>query len=237
MWTIRAVAAIESAKFRGMLSNQRFVFSNRPPPRYDLQINFSVDRSMSDGIICQVCGLEAPVKRTEFHQNIGMLVMRRHASIKGNLCKNCIHSQFWSKTGTTLAVGWLGMISIVIAPIFIIMNIVHYLGAMGLDPVPPGAKRPELDAAAVNKLTPKSQDIVARLNKGEPLVAVARDMGPRAGVTPGQVVLYVRWLAQQSAQPTKTYGFPIQPVTPPPIPAIPLSPGPSDEAALPPAGA
>jgi hypothetical protein len=189
---------------------------------------FSRGLSMSDGIICQGCGIEAPVKRTEFRQNIGMLVMRRHATIKGNLCKSCIHTQFWKRTGTTLAVGWLGTISIVIAPIFIIMNIVNYLGAMGLDPVPPGAKRPELDTAAVNKLTPRNQKIFDRLNKGESLAAVARDEGPKAGVTPGQVVFYLRWMAQLTAQPqpTKTYGFPVQPVAATPLPAIPASQSP-----------
>jgi hypothetical protein len=194
---------------------------------------------MSDGIICQACGIEAPAKRVEFHQNIGMLVMRRHASIKGNLCKSCIHSQFWKRTGTTLAVGWLGTISLVIAPIFVIMNIVNYLGALGLDPVPPGAKRPEFDATVVNKLTPKSQELFERLNKGEALVAVAQDIGPKSGVTPGQVVMYVRWLAQVSKQPqpTKTYGFPVQPVTPAPIPALPVDPATAAPAQQPPLGA
>jgi hypothetical protein len=81
---------------------------------------------------CQVCGADAPVKYVEFHQNIGALVMRYHKSCKGNLCKSCIHSKFWSMTGTTLAVGWLGTISVVLAPIFVVNNTIRYIGCLGM---------------------------------------------------------------------------------------------------------
>jgi hypothetical protein len=81
---------------------------------------------------CQACGADAPVKYVEFNQNVGMLVMRRRSYVKGNLCKSCINSKFWSMTLTTLAVGWLGTISLVLAPIFIIGNIIRYLGCLSL---------------------------------------------------------------------------------------------------------
>jgi len=87
---------------------------------------------------CQVCGADAPVKYVEFHQNIGALVMRFHKSIKGNLCKSCIHSKFWSMTMTTLAIGWLGYISIVLAPIFVVNNIFRYLGCLTMPSSHPG---------------------------------------------------------------------------------------------------
>lgn len=81
---------------------------------------------------CQACGSESPVKYVEFYQNVGALVVRFHRSIKGNLCKKCIHSNFWKMTLTTLTVGWLGYISIVVAPVFIIGNLIRYVGAIGL---------------------------------------------------------------------------------------------------------
>ena len=88
---------------------------------------------------CQVCGADAPVKYVEFHQNIGALVMRFHKSIKGNLCKSCIHSKFWPMTMTTLGIGWLGTISIILAPIFVINNTVRYLGCLTMPSSHPNA--------------------------------------------------------------------------------------------------
>jgi hypothetical protein len=81
---------------------------------------------------CQSCGAHAPTKYVEFHQNVGALVMRFHRSVRGQLCKSCIHSNFWKMTGTTMAVGWLGTISLVLTPIFVINNIVRYLGCLSL---------------------------------------------------------------------------------------------------------
>jgi hypothetical protein len=52
-----------------------------------------------------IIGNEAPVKYVEFYQNIGMLIMRQHRSVKGNLCKRCIHGQFWKLTSVTVAIG------------------------------------------------------------------------------------------------------------------------------------
>src|SRR5258708_29211637 len=50
---------------------------------------------------CQICGLEAPVKYVNFHQNIGMLVSRSTSDIAGNLCRRCIKRCFKSYTLTT----------------------------------------------------------------------------------------------------------------------------------------
>jgi hypothetical protein len=88
---------------------------------------------------CQVCGASAPTKYVEFHQNVGMLVLRRRRCIRGNLCRSCINEHFWKMTSITLAVGWLGTISLVIAPIFVVNNVVRYLGCLSL---PSGGKRP-----------------------------------------------------------------------------------------------
>jgi hypothetical protein len=81
---------------------------------------------------CQICGVSAPTKHVEFHQNVGMLVMRFHRAVRGNLCKSCIHEKFWKMTGITLAVGWLGVISCILAPIFVINNIIRYISCLSL---------------------------------------------------------------------------------------------------------
>ena len=75
---------------------------------------------------CQICGATGKTAEVHFRQNVGMLFARRMSSVQGSLCRNCISDRFWKMTLTTLAVGWLGMISLIIAPIFIIMNIVSF---------------------------------------------------------------------------------------------------------------
>lgn len=81
---------------------------------------------------CQVCGAYAPIKYVEFNQNVGMLVMREYKEVKGKLCRNCINKTFWRFTLITLAVGWLGAISLLVAPYFIVSNIIYYIGSLGL---------------------------------------------------------------------------------------------------------
>ncbi len=88
---------------------------------------------------CQSCGAIAPTRYVDFKQNIGMLVARRHSTVAGNLCKPCVHQHFWKMTGTTLAVGWIGQISIFIAPIFVVNNVVRYVSVLGM-PGPDGGK-------------------------------------------------------------------------------------------------
>jgi hypothetical protein len=177
---------------------------------------------MASGIICQSCGIEAPTKHVSFHQNIGMIVMRSHRKIDGKICKRCLHKHFAKMTGTTLLLGPWGYISLIIAPCFVISNVINYLGAVRMPAVPPGAKVPVLDAQALSQLQPHAQSIIDRLNLGEPLEAVAAGIAPLARVTPGQVVKYAVALAQQGRPQAPTYGFPVQPAKPRPV--IPLVP-------------
>lgn len=119
---------------------------------------------MGYGERCQACGAVAPTRYVDFKQNIGMLVVRRHKTVAGNLCKPCVHHHFWSMTGTTLAVGWLGQISLFIAPIFVINNVIRYVAVLGMPS--PGSKPaggspprlpPRLPAAAA-PLVPRLAD-------------------------------------------------------------------------------
>ena|SRR3989344_7957613 len=81
---------------------------------------------------CQSCGIWAETKYVEFYQNIGVVVMRFHKSIKGNLCKRCINKYFWPYTLITIGVGWIGVISFLVAPFFVLNNIFRYLTSLGL---------------------------------------------------------------------------------------------------------
>ncbi len=143
-------------------------------------------------MICQACGVEAPTKHVSFHQNIGALVMRFSRSIEGRLCKSCIHQNFWSMTGTTLAVGWFGTISLIITPFILLNNIGRYVFCLGMPPVPPGATAPRLTEEAIQKISAHAENLFSRLNRGEDFASLAEETAYLSDTTPGQVMLYVR---------------------------------------------
>jgi len=85
------------------------------------------EEGISSNEICEVCLKKARVKYVEFYENRGALFMRYHREIKGKLCKNCINKYFWKFTLTTIAIGWLGTISFIITPFYILNNIGRYV--------------------------------------------------------------------------------------------------------------
>ena len=96
-------------------------------------------------MVCQDCGLEAATKHVAFHQNIGALVVRFPKSVEGELCKACINKHFWKMTGTTFFLGWWGMISLIVTPIFLLNNVGRYLFCLGMPPCTSGRSPPHLD--------------------------------------------------------------------------------------------
>jgi hypothetical protein len=88
-----------------------------------------------DGYLSGACGLcrrPAQLNPVTFRYNIGMLVARRHATLKGAICKSCIHKTFWKYAAINVSVGWLGYVSLFVAPSFLLINGYHYLRSTGL---------------------------------------------------------------------------------------------------------
>lgn len=88
---------------------------------------------------CQICRVDASTKRVVFYQNIGAVFLRFSKTLDARLCQRCIHKNFWKMTGTTLVLGWWGLISLIVTPFFLINNIARYLGSLSLPAVPPDA--------------------------------------------------------------------------------------------------
>ena len=57
---------------------------------------------------------------------------RSPTPVPGNLCRPCISECFWRYTLVNLTLGWWGMISMVLTPIFLVNNAIHYIGALRL---------------------------------------------------------------------------------------------------------
>ena len=147
-------------------------------------------------MLCQCCGIEAPTKKTAFYQNIGALVMRFSRSIEGNLCKSCIHQNFWKMTLTTLFLGWWGMISLIVTPFFLLNNVIRYLMALPMPPVPQDASIPTLTKQDREKITPHVDALIHRLNEDDSdFQEVAEEFADRIGVTPGQIALAIQEIA------------------------------------------
>jgi len=81
---------------------------------------------------CQACGRHAPGKQVTFMQNVGVVIMRFPKTVSGALCKRCISSFFWRMTLITFFFGWWGIISFFYSLVSIPVNVVNYLGALGL---------------------------------------------------------------------------------------------------------
>ena len=112
------------------------------------------------------------------------------------MCKRCIRKYFWEFTLINFTLGWWGMISIIVTPFFILNNVIRFLCCLGLAPVPEGATAPELTDKAIEMLDPHGAEIFQRLGDGEKLELIAEDVAPRAGVTPGQIMLFVYAVAR-----------------------------------------
>jgi hypothetical protein len=78
---------------------------------------------------CQLCGNMRQTALVQFHRNIGMLVLRQTRTIQGSLCKTCVGKTFWKFEGLNLLLGPWGVISLIMTPIYLITNIVAYVGA------------------------------------------------------------------------------------------------------------
>ena len=81
---------------------------------------------------CRSCRAQVPTVLVSFSQNVGALFRRYETHLDAYLCRRCIHRSFWKFTLTTLAVGWLGLISLFVAPVYVLQNVYQYLRALSV---------------------------------------------------------------------------------------------------------
>ncbi len=79
---------------------------------------------------CGSCGNVRQVVPVTYNHNIGMLVLRRTVTLKGFLCKSCVHKHFWEYAWKNVILGPWGFISLIAAPIYLLMNVYAYLVAL-----------------------------------------------------------------------------------------------------------
>lgn len=79
---------------------------------------------------CQSCGTPGPTHPVEFRQNVGLVVTRLSRKVAGQLCSDCVERHFWNTTVLTLVAGWWGLISLFVTPVYLLLNLTSYLGAV-----------------------------------------------------------------------------------------------------------
>ncbi len=122
-------------------------------------------RAPNNKTCCQGCKAEAVTRYCTFHQNIGMVLLRRQSEISGNMCRDCIDRAFWRTTSTTIAIGWLGVVSLIVSPFLVISNLYTYAKTLRMPPPPPHARQPDFSERTFNKALPHCTEAVAILEE------------------------------------------------------------------------
>jgi len=81
---------------------------------------------------CEACGVHGETKRVNIMYNVGMLVVRFHKTMNGNLCKRCIGDYFFRYSLTTMFLGWWGVISFVVSCVTLPMNLYYFCTSLGM---------------------------------------------------------------------------------------------------------
>ena len=92
--------------------------------------NYEQDKKNNNQYYCNSCYKHTQTAHASFGKNIGMLFARSYQKIEGNLCSECIERYFWSFTMKTVLFGWWGVISLIVSPFIIFLNIINYLSSI-----------------------------------------------------------------------------------------------------------
>jgi hypothetical protein len=84
---------------------------------------------------CMKCGAPAATWPIKLHQNIGLIAAHQRSIFEGQICKGCVHREYWKKFAILVTVGWTSYYSIVIGPVLLILNTVNYVKTVSSKPV------------------------------------------------------------------------------------------------------
>ncbi|MCO6006632.1 hypothetical protein NE236_16730 [Actinoallomurus purpureus] len=76
-----------------------------------------------DGLACRVCAATPAVKAT-FRGVVGAIVMHTIWTATGPFCRDCGQATFRKQTARTLAGGWCSIGALVLAPFFLLFNVI-----------------------------------------------------------------------------------------------------------------
>jgi hypothetical protein len=155
---------------------------------------------------CSSCRLSAPTGRATFHNNVGMLFMRRVETSDGHFCRACLRRLFAHHMGRNLVLGWWGIISFFFTLYFFANNTVELISARR--ELARRARRrkggPVSDAGA--RLEAFRFTIERRLAAGDTVDDISCDLADATDVPVDQVRDHVARLAAEPAEPVEQQG-------------------------------
>jgi hypothetical protein len=81
---------------------------------------------------CQSCGRSVPTILVRFIRHIGLLALYTQRRYTGELCYECSARYFWQTTLVTSTLGWLGIVSALLTPLVLVINVVQFRRACAL---------------------------------------------------------------------------------------------------------
>ncbi|MFI1914238.1 hypothetical protein [Nocardia sp. NPDC020380] len=96
--------------------------------------------SQPNGVYCRYCGA-TPAVDVDFRAHRGLIFMMQFRKLPGPFCRECGLAVFRKMTGDSLVQGWWGLMSMVINPFTILMNVGARYQVAKLPPPVPGAPR------------------------------------------------------------------------------------------------
>jgi hypothetical protein len=85
---------------------------------------------------CRFCG-STPAKKLAIQSLVGLIIAFEVTTYKGWYCRDCGLAVYRDQTVTTLKGGWWSVTGLVIAPIFLLMNLIRWVRLVRLEPPRP----------------------------------------------------------------------------------------------------
>ncbi|HLJ56893.1 MAG TPA: hypothetical protein VKT77_17770 [Chthonomonadaceae bacterium] len=94
--------------------------------------HLTVDRcSAAQPVACEFCKVStAPTTAAAFRCNIGMFITRFELARQGAFCRNCALKWGLGYSAINLICGWWGLISLIVAPIYLVLNLIVLTAAL-----------------------------------------------------------------------------------------------------------
>ncbi len=154
----------------------------------------------SSEYVCGECFREGKTVVATFRHNIGLVIVHLSNERYDRYCFGCLNKVFFFKTLLTICVGWIGLVSLLVAPIFVIQNIFNYLKAVFKAERPISSKPPLLSVQLFRFLDPHRDVLLNELESG--VVTDRRRLSELAhslGVLTPELLYYLEWLAWETA--------------------------------------
>ena len=115
---------------------------------------------------CERCGREGQTKRVNFYRNIGAILFHFTETTECRLCKPCINEVFLNYTLINITLGWWGMASMFLTPIYILSNTIQYALCLGMKSTPKESTPVKTSLTSIVKTDNKAPTLT-KTEKGE----------------------------------------------------------------------